>query len=377
MSRAPETTEQAGTPERPWIRAEADRPDHRSDPDSVAPYGGPPTEPIRVVPAAPAYEPATLVQPASAVYQQSYVVPDPVVSRPVVAEPMIEPLYARPPEKNWSFVVAMAAIAALLIGGVAGFLIGNAIADDERQLTDTSTPPIDQTSLDQAAVDQAVNDVFDTLLAQARQDGQVNTPTPYPQLDALLALSQGTADSASAAATDQQAEVDALTAERDDLTAQVALLLEQSTVLQQQLTDAEAERDELRATLEDSGGVTSEMQAQADAQAQEITRLQGELNTAKSNADQARAEVQRLQAELDEANAALEDLNVQPLGNVVGVDIATVRNTARTNGWVVVERQVDNATAVPNSVTLQIPAPESNMIAGSVLYVETAKKPGP
>ncbi|MEO7398558.1 MAG: PASTA domain-containing protein [Ilumatobacteraceae bacterium] len=308
-----------------------------------------------------------------AAYQQSYEVVEPVV--PVVPlDPPVERLYAPPPESHWPYVL-MAAIFALLVGGIGGYLIGNRVRDDESPRA-TNTTAVDG-AVDEAALDQRVNDVFTTLLGQAQQDGEVKLPTGYPQLDALLAISRSTADGAAADASGQQAQIDSLTIERAQLGDQVAMLEQQATVLQERLTAAEAARDELRTMLEANGGTTTDLQAQLDAQLAEITRLQDQVNTLTAAVADAKTELTRVQGELDDANAELQRLDVRQVADLVGVDIATVRSTAKANGWSLVEQLVDKPTAPPDTVTAQLPTSGSNMIAGSVLYVEIAQKPQP
>ena len=314
---------------------------------------------IRVVPATPEPVYEELPTAAMPVVAATYVEP-PVVAASYVAAPAVlavapEPVYyAEPPQRRWG-AVAAAAILALLVGGIIGLLIGRAGAKGDT-LASTDTLTTDTVAGDQAAVDRRVNDIFTLLVAESHQPGGIGTPTPYPQLDQLIGILQGSATPASTSpsstATDQAV---------GSLTDQVTLLQQQNTDLQAQLATAQQQRDALQATLDSSGGATSDLQRQADEQAQKINQLQSDLDATN--------------AKLATAQDTLTKLNAQPIDNLVGMDIAQVRSLAKTNGWTLVEKTVDNTGATPNSVTAQTPAPGTTMITGGVLYVEVAKKP--
>ena len=322
-------------------------------------------DPIRIVPATPEplgderptapvpavtapYSEPTMVMAAPVVVPQAMVAPQPVYAEPVYPEPV----YVAEPPRRWG-AVAAAALLALLIGGIIGVLIGRAGADN-KTLSSADTQPTD-TVADQATVDKRANDIFTLLVAESQQPGGITTPTPYPALDQLLGILQSPAapvgTQAGAPTTDPAAA---------SLANQVAMLQQQNTTLQGQLTEAQRQRDELQATLDSSGGATSDLQRQADQQAQQINQLKADLDATK--------------AQLATAQDTLTKLNPMPIDNLVGMDIAQVRTLAKTNNWTLIERTVDNTGATPNTVTAQTPASGSTLITGSVLYVEVAKK---
>ena len=310
------------------------------------------TEPVVIVPAPDPggrlYEP-TVVQP---VVQPVVAAGEPVAYVEPVPVP-VDPYAVYPRDRLWGPML-VAGLVALLIGGAAGFLVGRATGDGEEQLSTSSTlAPTDTGVVDQAVVDQRVDDVLTLLLAQAEEAGQVVTPTPFAKLDQLLAMSAGGAGSQSA--------IDALTAERDQLAADVATLQEAATTLQTDLAAAQAERDNLQATVDGNESVQ-----QADAA--RIAELQTELSSATTQLETA-------QRDLATVTRTLDQLNVQQVQSVVGLDIAEVRDIARANGWQLVELPVTSTTAAPNTVTRQFPAAGANMINGSVLYAEFFRTP--
>jgi hypothetical protein len=245
---------------------------------------------------------------------------------------------------------------ALLIGGIVGVLIGRAGAEgDTLSSTDTVTT---DSAVDQATLDRRVNDVFTLLVAESQQPGGIATPTPYPQLDQLIGILQGSAPTDTSATAASSSATDQVVGSLSD---QVAMLQQQNADLQSQLATAQQQRDELQATLDSSGGATSDLQRQADEQAQQINQLQSDLDATK--------------AELATAQETLTELNPQPIDNLVGMEIGQVRSLAKTNNWTLVEKTVDNTGAAPNTVTAQMPAPGTTMVTGGVLYVEVAKKP--
>lgn len=332
-------------------------------------------EPIRIVPATPVPEleddAATMAMPvephdpysfppteATYVHTQSRQLVDPVPLGVAPAYVPGAPPLDFPQRPNvWPAIIA--GLVALVVGGLVGFLIGDAKSVDT-QITQESTvtssvPGSDAGAVDQAVVDQRVDDILTLLLAQAQQNGSVVVPTPFPKLDQLLALAPAASTPATTPATggDGQATIDDLTAERDQLAAQVS-------TLENQLAGVEAERDALQATIDSSGAGSSD-------QAARISELEAQLNAMTDDLANA-------QADLDHANDTLDQLNVQPLGNVVGTDIETVRQTAETNGWQLIETAADTNSGAPNRVTAQQPAAGTNMITGSVLYVEVAKQ---
>lgn len=340
----------------------------RRDPSADPPNDPTGADAIRVVPATPepVYDdrPTELIPVPTATYAAptpmvtTPTVAAPVVAAPVVAAPMAfapEPVYfAEPPERRWG-AIAMAAALALLVGGIVGLLIGRAGADDNT-LSSADTQPTDTVAADPAELDRRVNDIFTLLVAESQQPGGIATPTPYPQLDQLLGILQQ-----SAAPTTTAATVPATDQATGALSDQIAMLQQQNSDLQTLLTTAQQQRDELQAAIDSSSGTTSDLQRQADEQAQLINQLRSELDTTKT--------------QLVAAQDTLTKLNPQPVDNLVGVDIAQVRSLAKTNGWTLVERTVDNTGATPNSVTAQTPASGTTMVTGGVLYVEVAKKP--
>lgn len=318
--------------------------------------GGPATQPLRATPQQ-AYE-STVMQPAAAVERPVAYVAAPVAG-PAPVDPAPVRSYVDRPHRDWGPAI-IAAFIALLVGGLFGFLIGHSSKGGSSSSVTDSTATTVPGAVDQAVVDQRVDDIFTVLLAKAEQTGSVVLPTPFPKLDQLLALSATKADTAASGA---QSSVDALTADRDQLAGQVTLLQQQNTDLQSQLSSAVAERDALKATA---------ASAASSDQSATIVDLQSQLAAAKGDLKTATSQLQTVQKDLDTANATLTKLHPLPLGNLVGSDIATVRSTAKSNGWQIVEKTVDSASSTPNSVITQQPANGATMINGSVLYVEVA-----
>ena len=333
-------------------------------------------EPIRIVPATPMPElddeAATMAMPvephdpysfaptqATHVHTESrqFVEPEPFGVAPAGA-PVAAPLDFPERPNVWPAIIA--GLVALVVGGIVGFLIGDSNSVDT-QITQESTvassvPGSDAGAVDQAVVDQRVDDILTLLLAQAQQNGSMVIPTPFPKLDQLLALAPAATTPATTPATsgqgDGQATLDDLTAQRDQLAAQVK-------TLEDRVASVEAERDALQATIDSSSAGSTD-------QAARISELEGQLNAVTEDLANA-------QADLDHANATLDQLNVQQLGNVVGTDIEAVRQTAQTNGWQLIEAPADTNSGAPNKVTSQQPPAGTNMVKGSVLYVEVAK----
>ena len=329
--------------------------------------GNPSTEPIRIVAATPDSVGGDSALPTEAMpdtrIASTRMGPIAVVEPPLVP---IEPL----PRRDWG-PVFIGAFVALVVGAVIGYLVGHS-ASGEQNLSTTS--PTSLTTLDtgitttnavaaqdQAAFDKRVDDILTLLVAQAQQNGHVVLPTPYPKLDQLLTLSAGTANTAATAATGAQQNV-------AQLTAQVTTLQQQVTDLQKQLTDSEENRIELQATL-DTADATN---AQATADKATIADLQGQVAAAKAKLDTANASLKSAQDDLTKTNAALAQLDVRPIDNLVGMDISKVRDLAKSSGWLLIEQPEVNPTAVPNTVLTQQPATGANMIKGSVLFVQVA-----
>lgn len=264
-------------------------------------------------------------------------------------------------------------MAALLLGAIGGFLLGRSSDDDDGQAV--TNAPVNTGAVDQAAVDQSVDNVFKMLTDQAQQDGGIQTPTAYPNLDSLLGVLASSATPASSVDTGvQQADVDLLTADRDELAAEVATLQEQIEPLQEQLAEVEAERDDLQEMVESSGGTTSELQAKLDEQTDQIATLYSDVVAAQEGLDQAQGDLEGVQADLDAANAMLTDLNLLKLEDLAGQPAEKARAMAQANGWTLVEQVGEIGKGQPDTVIQQAPAPGTQMITGSVLYIEVSPK---
>jgi beta-lactam-binding protein with PASTA domain len=85
---------------------------------------------------------------------------------------------------------------------------------------------------------------------------------------------------------------------------------------------------------------------------------------------QTQASVKAVQGQLDTANATLTALHPTPLSNYVNGDISKVRADAQTNGWTVVADPGNSPTAAIGTVLEQTPAPNTTMVAGSVIFVK-------
>ncbi len=284
-------------------------------------------EPVHIVPATdplgpPAsvasYEP-TQVIPAVA-YQN---VAPPVVAAPAPAVVPVGPgpMYIENRRPAWPYFVALLA---LIVGGVAGFLIGDNNRDDEATtLTANSVP-------------------FDSTVG--------SSPT----------------------AADLQGQVDLLTAAQTKAAEDLA-------ALQASLDQAVSERDALAAQVGDAGGSATELQAQLDASKAEVTKLQGDIKTVTTQLDtanqslaQTQASLKSVQGQLDAANATLTALDPTPLPNYVNGNISKARADAQANGWTLIEQPADTPNANVGTILEQAPAPNSTMVSGSVLYVEVA-----
>ncbi|MEO6125604.1 MAG: PASTA domain-containing protein [Ilumatobacteraceae bacterium] len=321
--------------------------------------GGPATMPMAPVtePFIPAPRSAVVVNEPSVI--ESVV---PVQTIPTVPR-LIEAPLPYPRRRDWGPVLA-AGFVALIVGGIVGFLIGRNGKDDNSTLvTSNSDPAVSVVpSSDQAAVDAALDGVFTVLLAQAEQSGSVVLPTPYPKLDQLLAFrATGTQESIAAAESTVSAAAD----DRAQLADQVTMLQAQATTLQADLAAAEQARDDLQSQL-DAGG------SNADTTAAQIKDLQAALTTTQADLDTANQNLATAQSDLADATAQLDKLGVGPVENLVGRPIADVRNIAKSNGWLLVERPVDGKGSTIDTVTIQQPSGGSTMIKGSVLYVEVA-----
>ncbi len=301
--------------------------DGYSDPTTVLP--------VQVVPARP-------VQPAVSI---AYSPVQPVYAEERVVE---ERFIQSPRRPAWPYI---AAVVALLLGGVAGFLIGSA-GDDEKPAAETA----------QAG---DVRATFDVLLARTRADGEYKSPSEYPQLDEITEIDN------SAATKNLTTQVEMLTIaqkEAEGLTGQV-------TLLETAVADLTVERDALAAQVAGNGGTSADRQAQLDAANAEIASLTSDLATARSDLATANAALKIAQADLATANAVVADLKLMPAPNYINVDIAKVRAEAVANGWTLIEQPTDSTTVAAGAVLDQAPAANANMVKGSVLYVKVAKRP--
>ncbi|HSP27604.1 MAG TPA: PASTA domain-containing protein [Ilumatobacteraceae bacterium] len=307
----------------------------------------PPTE---VIPVVPVVEPAVEYE----TYAPAYVPP---------GIPYVED--RRP---AWPYV---AAVVALLIGGLAGYFIGALAGDDETAAPATTAAPA-ATIASSATVpgEPATNATLDMLLARTRADGEYKSPSEYAQLDEITAIDN-------AKATEElQAQVDLLTVAREDAIA----FEDQVVVLESALADVTAERDALLIAAGTDDG-TADMQAELDAANATIDELTDDLTEANTNLEAANATIaerdaaiKTLRDQLDTANETLADLNVKTVPSYVNGDVARARSDAAANGWTLIEQPTVSATARVGVVLDQAPSANSNMINGSVLYVKVATK---
>lgn|GEM_PF-4252526 len=272
-------------------------------------------EPIHIVPAGTPLEPVAAYEPTRVVPAVSYqtVAPQPV--QPVVAGPM----FVDDRRPVWPY---FAALLALMVGGVIGFLIGNS-RSDETSLT-ANTVPIEST----------------------------------------------VGSSPTASVTDLQNQVALLTAAQTKAAQDLA-------DAQASLAQTKAERDALAAQVGSAGTATSGLQAQLDASNAQVAKLQTDLKTATTSLDtanaslaQAQASLKTVQGQLDAANATLTTLHPTPLANYVNGTIQKARSDAQANGWTLIEEPGNSPTAALGTVLEQTPAPNTTMVTGSVLFVK-------
>lgn len=277
-------------------------------------------DPVRIVPAEAAYE-ATRVVP-----QVSYQAVVPPAVQPV-APVVAGPTFVEERRPAWPYFVALAA---LLIGGAIGFLIGDNREKDQTDLTAT-TQSID------SAVPTSVGS--DPTVAQLQDQ-----------------IAQLTADQTKAT--------------QDLADAQAALV------------QAQAERDTLAAQVGSAGGTTTGLQAQLDASKAQVTQLQNDAKTAATQLDaantslaQTQASLQTVQGQLDAANTTLTDLHPIPLPNYVGGAVAKATSDAQANGWTVIQEPGTSSTAAVGTVLEQTPAATTTVVAGSVLLLKVKQAP--
>jgi PASTA domain-containing protein len=268
-------------------------------------------EPIHIVPANPVDTPVAVYEPTQVIPQVPYQPVQTVAPLGPVAAP---PIFVDNLRPAWPYFVAAIA---LLIGGVIGFLIGNARQTDRAALT-SSTQPLDS--------------VVDQTASVADLQNQV----------ALLTAAQ--------------------TKSAQDLSdAQAAL------------TQAQADRDALAAQVASAGGT----QAGLDAANAQVAKLQNDLKTATTQLDAANAslaqtqtQLKAAQGQLDTANATLAALHPAPLANYVNGPVSKLRSDAQANGWTLIEEPGSSATAAPGTVLEQTPAPNTTVVSGSVILVK-------
>ncbi|MEP7047425.1 MAG: PASTA domain-containing protein [Ilumatobacteraceae bacterium] len=215
-----------------------------------------------------------------------------------------------------------AALVALFAGGVIGFLIGRS-SNDETTLT-SSTVPVEST----------------------------------------------VGSSPTASIADLQNQVAALTAAQTRAAQDLA-------DAQASLAQTKAERDALVAQVGTAGTATTGLQAKLDASNAQIATLQDDLKTATTALDtantslaQAQATLKTVQGQLDAANATLTALHPALIANYVNGPIQKARSDAQANGWTLIEDPGNSPNAALGTVLEQTPAPNTNMVAGSVLYVK-------
>jgi PASTA domain len=271
-------------------------------------------EPILIVPAATPLESVAAYEPTRVIPPVSYQAVAPPTVQPVVAGPM----FVDDRRPVWPY---FAALLALMVGGVIGFLIGN--GRNETSLT-SSTVPVESTV--------------------------------------------GSSPTASVA----------------DLQSQVALLTAAQTKAAQDLADAQAslaqtkaERDALAAQVGTAGGTATGLQAQLDSANAQVAKLQTDLKTATTQLDtasaslaQTQASLKTVQGQLDTTNATLTALHPTPLANYVNGTIQKARTDAQANGWTLIEEPGSSPTAALGTVLEQTPAPNTTMVTGSVLFVK-------
>lgn len=270
-------------------------------------------EPLYIVPATAPSEPLAVYEPTQVIPQVPYQAPVAPAVQPVVPV-TAGPMYYEPRRPVWPYV---AAAIALVLGGVIGFLIGNSRHADTTDLTSTTQPLI--TTVGSLAPDASVTDLQNQV--------------------ALLTAAQ-------------------TKAAKDLADAQTAL------------AQTQAERDALAAQVGTAGSSASTLQADLDASKAQVAKLQGDLKTATTQLDTANAALQNAQAQLDTANATLTALHPTPLANYVNANVSKVRADAQTNGWTVIEEPGTSPTAAAGTVLEQTPAPNTNMVTGSVILVK-------
>lgn len=274
-------------------------------------------EPIHIVPAATPLDAVGAYQPTQVIPAVSYQAVVPRAVAPV--EPIAPaPMFVDDRRPVWPY---FAALLALFVGGLIGFLIGNSRHDQTTSLTSNTAP---------------VGSVVDS------------TPTTK----------------------DLQNQVALLTAAQTKAAQDLA-------ALQTTLTQTQAERDALAAQVGTAGGTSTGLQAQLDASNAQVAKLQTDLKTVTTQLDATNAtladtqtSLKTVQGQLDAANATLTALHPAPLANYVNGTIQKARSDAQANGWTLIEEPGNSPTAALGTVLEQTPAPNTTMVAGSVLFVK-------
>ena len=265
----------------------------------------------------------------------------------------------------WPYIVA---VVALLLGGLAGYLIGVAGRDDDAE---TAVPATTAVPAATVPGEPATDATLDMLLARTQADGEYRSPSEYTQLDEITAIDN-------AKATEElQAQIELLTVARDDATE----LADQVAVLEEALADVTAERDALLIGAGTDDGTAADTRAELDAANATIDELTEDLTDANTNLEAANATIVErdaaittLRGELDTANETLENLNVTTVPSYVNGAVAKARTDAAANGWTLIEQPTASATSPVGVVLDQAPPAKSNMINGSVLYVKVATR---
>jgi flagellar biosynthesis chaperone FliJ len=272
-----------------------------------------------------------------------------------------------PPRKPvWPWVVA---VLGLVLGGLVGWLMSRS-DDDDAVMTQTEATTTTVTASSVPA-DAGIDEQLDALLAQTRATGAYPGASQFPQIDEIVEIDRV------ANAESLQNQVDLLSIAQEDSVAKIGELEEQVATLEESLAEVTAERDELEAQAE-SGTITdTEFLARLQEKEDQLAALQDQLDTATTQATEAQAATQKAtddlrvaQADLQRANASLEALDPIAIESYVNTDIARLRADAASNGWVLVERQVDGSAATPGLVTSQSPGAGATVVRGGVVYVE-------
>ncbi len=97
--------------------------------------------------------------------------------------------------------------------------------------------------------------------------------------------------------------------------------------------------------------------------------MEADLGAANASLTQTQASLKTVQGQLDTANSTLTALHPTLLANYVNGDISKVRDDAQANGWKLVEDPDRSSTAAVDTVLEQTPAPNTTVVAGSVIIV--------